>query len=139
MHSVIILLKSNFLEPQIHFLLNWFVNCSLDCTEYLLKSYGQGELEHRTSKSRYARTSRKTFLPQVASIERRQARIRHIRAQREARKRDDPTLGTPDQHHFIGKSQNFPEDISIFVQKNLDDPAAKVSLSTSIRVLHISY
>ena len=36
----------------------------------------------------------------------------------------------PDQHHFIGRSQNFPEDLSIFVQKNSDDPAVKVSLPT---------
>ena len=100
------------------------------CMERLLRLYWQGELEHQTSKSRYARTSRKMFLPQLASIKRRQAHIHCIHAQREAWKRDDPTLDMPDQHHFIGRSQNFPEDISIFVQKNSDDPAIEVSLPT---------
>jgi len=94
----------------------------------LLKLYWQGELEHQTSKSRYKRTSHKTFMPQLASIERCQARIRCIRAQRKAWKRDDPSPNTSDLHHVIGKSQNFPEDISTFVQQNSDDPAVKVSL-----------
>ena len=64
--------------------------------EQSLKLYWQGELEHRTSKSHYTHTSYKTFVPQLASIERCQACIRRIRAQREAQKRDDPSPDTPD-------------------------------------------
>src|ERR1700683_2723637 len=41
----------------------------------------QGELEHRLPKSRYTRTNRKCFMKQLTRIERRQARIRTIRAQ----------------------------------------------------------
>jgi len=128
MHSVIMFLRSSFLGLQIHFLLSWCVNDSLSCMEQSLKLYWQGELEHRTSKSRYACTSHKTFVPQLAFIERCQARIHHIHAQKEAQKRDDPSPDTPDLHHVIGKSQNFPEDIGTFIQKNLDDPAVNVSL-----------
>ena len=73
-------------------------------------------------------TSHKSVIPQLASIERHQAHIRRIRSQREAWKRDDPSPDTPDLHHIIGKSQNFPEDLSVFVQKNSDDPAIKVRL-----------
>ena len=76
-------------------------------------------------------------MPQLASIERRQARIRRIRARRDALEKEDPTPNTPEQHHVIGKSQNFPEDITTFVRKNSDDPAAKVgdhTLSLSSRL-----
>ena len=41
----------------------------------------------------------------------------------------DPAPQALEQHHVIGKSQNFPEDINIFLQKNSEDPAAKVILS----------
>ena len=41
----------------------------------------------------------------------------------------DLSLEVLEQHHVIGKSQNFPEDINIFLQKNSEDPAAKVILS----------
>ena len=89
----------------------------------------QGELEHRTSKGRYMRTSHKAFIPQLAAIERRQARIRRIRMQQQAQSLGDPTLEVPEQHHVISKSQNFPEDIHMFLSKNSDDPAMKVSPS----------
>ena len=87
----------------------------------------QGELEHQTSKSRYARTSRRAFVPQMAAIERRQTRIRQIRMRQEALSTTDPTPEVPEQHHVIGKSQNFPNDINVFLQSNSDDPAVKVS------------
>ncbi|KIJ64143.1 hypothetical protein HYDPIDRAFT_29037 [Hydnomerulius pinastri MD-312] len=43
----------------------------------------------------------------------------------EALKEVDPTPNTPEQHHVIGKSQNFPANIATFVQRNSDDLAAK--------------
>ena len=74
-------------------------------------------------------TSHKAFIPQLAAIERRQARIRRIQMRQEARSTTDPTLEVPEQHHcVIGKSQNFPEEINTFLLKNSHNPAAKVAL-----------
>ncbi|KAF8833568.1 hypothetical protein BDN67DRAFT_992818 [Paxillus ammoniavirescens] len=86
-----------------------------------------GELEHHTSKSRFKRTSCNTYVPQLASIERRQARIQRILVctQRNALTKYDPALNIPEQHYVIGKSQNFPEDLTRFVQSTLEDLAAK--------------
>ena len=36
----------------------------------------------------------------------------------------------PDVHHIIGKSQNHPENISLFLQKYTGDPAIKVWAQT---------
>ncbi|KIK14840.1 hypothetical protein PISMIDRAFT_75455, partial [Pisolithus microcarpus 441] len=85
----------------------------------------QGELEHRTSKSRFRRTSGKSFTSQLASIEHQQACIRHICARREMLHCEDPTPNLPEVHYVIGKSQNTPEDVTQFVQKNFGDPAVK--------------
>ena len=84
----------------------------------------QGELEHRTSKARFARTSRKGYASQLASIERRQARIR---TRRDAVNLADPVPNQPEEHHVIGRSQNFPEDLTRFMQSNNGDPATNVS------------
>ena len=35
---------------------------------------------------------------------------------------------TLDGHHVVGKSQNFPESIPLFLQKNAGDPAIKVAI-----------
>jgi hypothetical protein len=45
----------------------------------------------------------------------------------------------PEIHHVIGKTQNYPENITLFLQKNAGDPAIKVlsfliSNSTSINL-----
>ena len=84
----------------------------------------QGELEHRTSKVRFTRTSRKGYIRQLVSIERRQARIR---LKRDALRLADPVPNKPEEHHVIGQSQNFPEDLACFIQANMGDPAVKVS------------
>jgi len=44
---------------------------------------------------------------------------------------------TPDVHHVIGRSQNYPENISLFLQKYADDPAIKVNYSTSIGDINV--
>jgi hypothetical protein len=74
------------------------------------------------------RTSRKGFLKQITQIERRQARIRRIRArfQKAGNVLDKDIATSPEAHHVIGVSQNFPENIPIFLQKNTRDPAIKV-------------
>jgi hypothetical protein len=88
------------------------------------------ELEHRTPKSRYLRTSRKNFEKQLTQIERRQARIRRIRQRfNEAGK----TALTPEKgpessscKYHIGKSQNYPVNLGVFVQESRHDPAVQV-------------
>jgi hypothetical protein len=88
----------------------------------------QGELEHRLPKSRYTRTSRKGVLKQITQIERRQTRLRRIRTRyRKAGKPLAEDVATSiEAHHVIGVSQNFPDTISVFLQKNRGDPAIKV-------------
>ncbi|KJA26291.1 hypothetical protein HYPSUDRAFT_133110, partial [Hypholoma sublateritium FD-334 SS-4] len=61
------------------------------------------ELEHRSPKSRYLRTSRKDFESQLSRIERRQARIR-------------PELPGLDYH--IGKTQNHALDIGSLARES---------------------
>jgi hypothetical protein len=103
----------------------------LGCTEFS----SQAELEHRTPKSRYTRTSKKDFTKQLAQIERRQARIRRIRERLVKTKMPTPesVARNPDEPYNIGKSQNLPVNISHFLQKHLDDPAVKVSLFSIVR------
>jgi len=99
---------------------------------FCLHHYLQGELEHRTSKNRYRRTNRKGFLKQLTQIERRQYRIRAIREKYKnssARLETEVVDRNPEAHHQIGKSQNFPEHIGMFLQKHDKDPATKVSIS----------
>jgi hypothetical protein len=56
---------------------------SLSCCRSICRSTSfpprQVELEHRASKARYARTSRKAYVKQLTAIERRQARLCRIR------------------------------------------------------------
>jgi hypothetical protein len=88
----------------------------------------QGELEHRVGKKRFARTSRKLFIPQLASIERCQTRTRRIRSKLAAL-RAGPKESLPDKieaHYHIGQTENFPEVLMLFIEKNLDDPLTKV-------------
>lgn len=64
----------------------------------------------------------------MAQIERRQARLRRIRARNyaEGNPEKEAVAISPEVHHSIGKSENHPEHIGSFVQKNLGDPAVKV-------------
>jgi hypothetical protein len=64
----------------------------------------------------------------MTQIERRQTRIRRIREQyKKAGTAQEEVPGKPDAHHVIGKSQNHPENIPLFLQKHAGDPAVKVS------------
>jgi hypothetical protein len=67
----------------------------------------------------------------MTQIERRQARLRRIRARyRKAGKVLDEDVATSTEaHHVIGVSQNFPENIPVFLEKNRKDPAVKVICS----------
>ena len=90
----------------------------------------QGELEHRIGKNRFARTSRKVFIPQLASIERRQTCTRRIRSKLAGLQAEpkESLPENPEDHHHIGRTQNFPVDLSIFIRENSDDPLAKVCI-----------
>ena len=82
----------------------------------------QGELEHRISKVWFTRTSHKGYVSQLASIERRQARIHRIRMRCNALNLADPVPNRAEEHHVIGLSQNFLEDLTRFMQTNMGIP-----------------
>ncbi|KAF9227536.1 hypothetical protein BS17DRAFT_793237 [Gyrodon lividus] len=85
-----------------------------------------GELEHRTSKGRFTRTSRKKYTAQLASIERRQECIRHICAGQDSLLLvGDVALEEMEQHHNIGASRNFPEKLVSFARRSSDNPATE--------------
>ena len=91
----------------------------------------QTELEHRSPKSRYLRTSRKDFEKQLGSIERRQARIRRIRQKLSSRTqstfvREKGPESSASAYH-IGKTQNHPVDLGVLSREYCRDPAIKVS------------
>ncbi|KJA25469.1 hypothetical protein HYPSUDRAFT_94104, partial [Hypholoma sublateritium FD-334 SS-4] len=89
------------------------------------------ELEHRSPKSRYLRTNRKDFEKQIGFIERRQARIRRIRQKLDNRNKTQKVLvhekgpKSWDSEYHIGKTQNHPLDLRVFVEEKRYDPAAK--------------
>lgn len=90
----------------------------------------QGELEHRTAKARYHRTDKRDFIKQMAQLERRQERIRRIQAQSlgegNGNSPCERVATNPDAHYCIGKSEDYPEHIGLFVNKNHGDPAVQV-------------
>jgi hypothetical protein len=96
----------------------------------------QGELEHRTSKARYKQTDKKDFVRQLAKIERREARLRRLRAKLSdgglsdgGQLQDEETVAAdPLKHHHIGRSQNNYYHIGTFLRNNAADPAVKVGV-----------
>lgn len=92
------------------------------------------ELEHRSPKSRYLRTSCKNFETQLSHIERRQARIRRIRQRlnesskiREAFDHEivpESSESTFDYH--IGKTENYPTDLGVLARETPNSPVTKV-------------
>lgn len=111
------------------------VNIPYYCILLIAYHIAQTELEHRSPKSRYRRTSRKNFEKQLCRIERRQARICQIRQKLKDRQKTQevfdhekgPKTTTHDYH--IGNTQNHPIDLGILAGENCHDPAAKVFLS----------
>ena len=100
----------------------------------------QGELEHRTAKSRYTRTSRKAFTKQLAQIERRQVRIRRVQdhLSRTGELATENVLCDSDVHHNIGSSQNHPLVFSQFLIKHAGDPTIAVcTISSTCRQIFI--
>jgi hypothetical protein len=100
------------------------------CRALLITSECQGELEHRTSKSRVIRTSGRLIPQQLSKIE---LRERRIRALREKMRRSpiqtdsDIALNDPRAQYNMGKTQNSPVHLPTFLQKNDGDIAIKVN------------
>ncbi|RDB21901.1 hypothetical protein Hypma_011139 [Hypsizygus marmoreus] len=87
------------------------------------------ELEHRTPKTRYTRTSKKDYVKQLTRIERRQAWISRIREHLTPAVGREPQFPdkamSPELKYHIGKTQNQPEHILQFLQRNAGDPALR--------------
>lgn len=92
----------------------------------------QAELEHRTPKSRYTRTSRKGFEKQLAKIERLQASVRRIRQKVRKpgiRPDKDSVPESSSVKYHIGKTQNNPMNLGTFLHEYRSDPATQVCVS----------
>lgn len=70
----------------------------------------------------------------MTQIERHQARICQICARHHkiGNSPNEDITKSPKAHHIIGKSQNFPENIYLFLEKNRNDPAVKVAFRLSL-------
>ena len=66
----------------------------------------------------------------MVGIERCEARVRHIRNANNPSHMgtniEEVVATTPDAHYHIGKSQNSPEDIMVFLRNHSEDPAIEV-------------
>lgn len=111
--------------------------CVFHCDELMNVGF-KSELDHRSPKSRYFRTSRKQFERQLAQIERREARIRRIRqkiekAGQQTLKADlQPSSETSSlERYYIGKTQNNPMNLGLFLRENQRDPVIQVKFTLS--------
>jgi hypothetical protein len=68
---------------------------------------------------------------QLTRIERREARLRRIRA-KFVKSQSEPIEKTPQEHHHIGVSQKYYEHIGTFLTKNAGDPAIRVHTITEM-------
>ena len=66
------------------------------------------------------------FVRQLAVIERRETRLRRIRAMLSRQGRDEPVGSTPQEHHHIGVSQKHFKHIGTFLRQHATDPAIQV-------------
>jgi hypothetical protein len=110
--------------------------CCLSIVDLLIQS----ELEHRTSKANYPRTSKNNAAKQLAAIERRQVNLHKIvHANQEASSgssRPTPKLDpiesepisntSPHEHHHIAASQRNPVRIGSWLTEHARDPALQV-------------
>lgn len=75
----------------------------------------------------------------MARIERREARLRMIRAKirlKDTSHSFEDVARTPEAHHHIGIAQNKPENIVNFVQQRQGDPAIKVCAPLMSKYTH---
>jgi hypothetical protein len=96
----------------------------------LLIGEHQSELEHRTSKARYVRTTGRSIPRELSKIERREHRIRMIREKMRRfvlQADQEEIVNDPRARYNMGKTQKSPVHLPTFLQKNDGDPAVKVS------------
>lgn len=100
--------------------------------------HSQGELEHRGPKSAYTRTSKKNYVKQITQIERCQNRIHRLQTHLLAANKiqnvvpeDIEAATSPSARYHVGATQNRPENIPLFLQRNSADPSIKVSGASS--------
>lgn len=97
-------------------------------------------MEHRRPKARFTRTDKKDFIKQMTRIERREARLRRIRAKlrRPAIVRNGNARGKKslDGRYHIGESENVYYHIGTFLRNNAGDPAVKVNLWFNFSLFH---
>lgn len=77
----------------------------------------------------------------MTQIERRQARIRRIRERLTkdgASFIEQDNATSPNSRYHIGKTQNQPEHIVTFVQKNSGDPAVKVTFLSTVLIVGLT-
>ncbi|KAG1784229.1 hypothetical protein EV702DRAFT_1191232 [Suillus placidus] len=86
---------------------------------------GELELEHHTGKGRYLRTDRKTFIRQLAQIERRQTRIHCIKSHLQQPQSSEAAYNDPSIHHHIGLSKKINDDIGSYLCLREGNPAMK--------------
>ena len=108
--------------------------------DYTKLWYVQGELEHRKLKARYKRTDKNKYTQQLARMERREARLRRIRARLSSNPQCDEKVAlSPHEHHHIGVSQNRYEHIGLFLKKTAGDPATKVSIAAQVKEILVTF
>ncbi|KAI0055695.1 hypothetical protein BV25DRAFT_1815207 [Artomyces pyxidatus] len=86
------------------------------------------ELEHKTSKMRYLRTSHRTIPLQLSQIETRERRIRRIRESVNRRPSipEQPDVADDLQARYsTGKTQNYPIHVPSFLLARAGDPAVE--------------
>lgn len=73
-------------------------------------------------------------MKQISSIEQREARIHHIHDNQSPYGAviNEEVASSPEAHFHIGKSQNNPVNIPLYLQMHLGDPATKVSAIDSL-------
>jgi hypothetical protein len=124
--------QSETMGPAILTARSWYASFSLWTSSYEHIPISQGELEHRTSKSRYRRTDRREYVKQMTQIERREARIRHIRTKTFGKDEESTSYEqvalNPHVHHCIGQSENFYEHIGLNFAERSGDPAVRVKV-----------
>ena len=90
-------------------------------------------------KGHFHRTNQNHFVAQLALIERHEVRLQCIHACRMEINKRDPTPDDQQQHYVIGHSQNFPEDLTQFVQKNSEDVTVMVSTLFNLKSMIESF
>ena len=121
--------RSDNTAPQIHILPSWYAIHSV--LHLLLANHSAtGKVRTPNPKMRYKRTDRKEFVKQLAQIEHHQAHIRQMHLQRSTNQPSDKECTVrPEHHHTIGKTENFPEHLNLFVQRHSGDPAIEVCVT----------